>query len=181
MNQLRSDLAQGATNIWVRDVVTRLLCFKTQKATSVICHQEVWKRCINISIWIICCEGLTDWIAFVVKCKETKPTWIIMRALQFSTMYTIIHAFSGIRSKVVLECDKYSCKWYLWSLRGSSDIDINIVNAFSIINIFDVRINCQSAWNPSISTVKVVQCIINYCFLATALCNMTVNSIIDCE
>ena len=52
-----------------------------------------------ISTWIICCDGLTDGVAFVVKCKKSKIKRIIMNAFQVSTMHTIIDVFSGIRSK----------------------------------------------------------------------------------
>ena len=43
-------------------------------------------------------------VAFVAKCKKSKITQKIMNAFQFSTMGTIIDAFPGIRSKVVIEC-----------------------------------------------------------------------------
>ena len=49
------------------------------------------------------CEGLTNGVAFVVKCKTSKITRI-MNAFQFSTMCTIMDAFLVIRSKVAIEC-----------------------------------------------------------------------------
>ena len=55
------------------------------------------------------CEGLTDGVAFVVKCKKSKITWRIMNAFQFPTMRTIMDAFPVIRSKVTIECAQYSC------------------------------------------------------------------------
>ena len=67
-----------------------------------------------------------------------------MDALQFSIMHTINDTFRGIRSKALVECAHLSCKWYLCSLKGSFDVDNDIVNAFSSINAFDVHINCQS-------------------------------------
>ena len=55
------------------------------------------------------CEGLTDGVTFVVKCKKYKITLRIMNAFQFSTMHTIIDAFLVIRSKIAIECAQYSC------------------------------------------------------------------------
>ena len=60
--------------------------------------------CINLYAWIICCERHKDEDSFVVQHKKSKITKIIMNAFQFSTMQTIIDAFSGIRSKVEIEC-----------------------------------------------------------------------------
>ena len=69
-----------------------------------IWYQGIWKRGINTYSWIICCEGLTDGITFVVKRKKSNITWIIMDAFQFSTMRTIMDAFLVIRSKVAIDC-----------------------------------------------------------------------------
>ena len=52
----------------------------------------------------MCCGGLTDGVAFVVKGKKSKITWIIMNAFQFPAMGAIIDAFPVIRSKVAIEC-----------------------------------------------------------------------------
>ena len=52
------------------------------------------------------CEGLTDGVMFVVKCKKSKITWRIINAFQFSTMHTIMDAFLVIRRKVAIECAK---------------------------------------------------------------------------
>ena len=75
-----------------------------QNFTSVVCYQWIWKRCIKLSTWITCCEGLTDGVAFVVKHKKSKITIKIMNAFEFSTIYTKLDAFLGIRSKVGIEC-----------------------------------------------------------------------------
>ena len=69
-----------------------------------VSYQGIWKRQISISASSIFCEGLPEGVAVVVKCKKSKITWIIMNALGFSTMYTIMDAFSGIRSKVEIVC-----------------------------------------------------------------------------
>ena len=64
-----------------------------------------YARCVSTNIHgLYVCEGLTEGIAFVVKCKKSKIRWRIMHAFQFSTMHTIIDAFLGIRSKKNLEC-----------------------------------------------------------------------------
>ena len=62
---------------------------------------------------------IADGAAFVVKRKKSKSTWIIMNAFQFSTVQTIMDAFSVIRSKSAIECAHESCYWYLWSLKQS--------------------------------------------------------------
>ena len=50
------------------------------------------------------CAELTDGVSFVVKCKKSKITWIIMNAFQSSSVHTIMDAFPVIRSKVAIEC-----------------------------------------------------------------------------
>ena len=67
-------------------------------------YQGIWKRCINIHAWIVCFDGLTDGVVFLVKHKESIITLRIMNAYQVSTMHTIINAFPVIRSKVEIEC-----------------------------------------------------------------------------
>ena len=75
-----------------------------------ICYQGIWKGHVKISTWIICCEGLTDGVAFVAQHKKSKITLIIMNAFQFSIKCTIIDMFWGIRSKALIEYAQYSCK-----------------------------------------------------------------------
>ena len=84
-------------NIHGSDVVMKIIMLQMQKATSVICHEEIWKRCIKISAWITCFEDLTNGVAFVMTCKKSKITWIMMNAPQFSPMHTIFEAYSGFR------------------------------------------------------------------------------------
>ena len=62
------------------------------------------KRHIKVSPWITYFEGLTEGATVVAKYKKSKFCKIIMNAIQFSTMCTIIDAFSGINSKVVIKC-----------------------------------------------------------------------------
>ena len=77
-----------------------------RNASIIVCIVENWNASIihDVILDFICCEGLTDGVAFVVKRKKSKIKWIIMNAFQVSTMHTIIDAFPGIQSKVAIEC-----------------------------------------------------------------------------
>ena len=55
--------------------------------------------CQQIFIHEIIDDGLTDWFAFVVKCKKFKIVQIVMNALLFSAMHTIIDAFWASEAK----------------------------------------------------------------------------------
>ena len=57
-----------------------------------------------ISTCMIYWDGLTDWVAFVVKHNMSKIKWRIMNTFQLSKMQTIIDAFPVVRRKVAIEC-----------------------------------------------------------------------------
>ena len=168
-------------NIFVCYLVTKVIIFQNAASRKCYISSRNMTKAYQISKWMSCFEGLTDGVAFVVKCKKSKITWIIMNAPQFSTMHTVIDTFLGIWRKMLIEWAQYSCKWYLHSLKHSWNIGIDIVNALISINTFYVPITCQSIWNLSISSLKVALYIVVKHFLASAMCNVTLNSILDCE